>query len=267
MAFALAGGGRVSASFIARLPRLTSELGPVAAHSYRLASRLVNSIGAGTAVRGYADLNGSRLILICTPVRAVDAMVPALAEAIACRGKVILLCESGCDSRKLAGLRAQGAAVGSIQPIPGFEGRRFVVEGDKTAVREAKSLTRALDSRAEEARADKMDLYLAALSFGTSLFTPLLESSVRCLQRAGFPQASAVRVAEALFRESLRGYVYAGKRSWTGPLAMGDRAAVERELKALTAAAPLLARHYQEVSALAPQLLGGREEGEAKVSI
>jgi predicted short-subunit dehydrogenase-like oxidoreductase (DUF2520 family) len=266
MTFALAGGGRVSATFVARLPRLTSELGPVAAQSYRLASRIVNSIGAGAAVRGYADLNECRLILICAPVRAVDAMVSALGEAIACRGKVILLCESGCDSRKLAGLRAQGAEVGSMQPIPGFEGRRFLVEGDKTAVREAKSLARALDGRVEEAGAGKMDLYLAALSFGTSLFTPLLEAAVRCLQQAGMPQTSAVRIAEALFRESLRGYVYAGKRSWSGPLAMGDRAAVERELEALTASMPLLARQYREASAWALELLGG-PAGRAKVSI
>ncbi len=259
MTFALAGGGRVSASFIARLPRLRSELGPVAAHSYRLASRIVNSIGAGTAVRGYADLKDSRLILICAPVRIVDAMAPALSEALTCRGKIILLCESTCDSRKLAGLRAQGAAVGSMQPIPGFEGRRFVIEGDGAAVREAKSLARALGGRAEEASAEKMDLYLAALSFGTSLFTPLLEAAVRCLRQAGLPQASAVKVAEALFRESLRGYVYAGKRSWTGPLAMGDRPAVERELEALAASAPLLARHYRDSSAWALEFLGGRK--------
>ena len=48
MTFAVAGGGRVSASFVARLPRLAAELGPVAAQSYRLASRIVNSIGAWT---------------------------------------------------------------------------------------------------------------------------------------------------------------------------------------------------------------------------
>jgi len=259
MTFALAGGGRVSASFIARLPQLRSQLGPVAAQSYRLASRIVNSIGAGTAVRGYADLKDSRLILICAPVRAVDAMVSALSEALTCRGRIILLCESDCDSRKLAHLRAQGAAVGSMQPIPGFEGRRFVVEGDRQAVREARSLARALDSRAEEATAEKMDLYLAALSFGASLFTPLLEAAVLSLRQAGMPQASAVKVAEALFRESLRGYVYAGKRSWSGPLAVGDRPAVERELEALTASAPLLARHYREASAWAQELLGGQK--------
>ncbi len=109
--FALAGAGRVSASFVSRLPHLRSELGPVAAQSYRLASRIVNSIGAGNAVRGYQDLNDSRLILICAPVRGVGAMVSALGESLTCRGKIFLLCESGCDSRKLAGLRAQGAAV------------------------------------------------------------------------------------------------------------------------------------------------------------
>src|SRR5256885_14713950 len=33
--------------------------------SYRLASRIVNSIGAGHPVKSYAELNDSKLILIC----------------------------------------------------------------------------------------------------------------------------------------------------------------------------------------------------------
>jgi hypothetical protein len=73
-------------------------------------------------------------------------------------------------------------------------------------------------------------------------------------------KASAVRVAAALFQESLRGYVYSGKRSWSGPLAIGDEAAVERELAALTALMPLLARHYEEASVWARELLGGKKE-------
>ena len=114
MTFAVAGGGRVSGSFVARLPDLASSLGPVAAQSYRLASRIVNSIGAGHAVPAYRDLNGSTLILICVPVQGVAPIVSALAEALDCQGKITLLCEAGADSRSLAPLRKQGAAVGSL---------------------------------------------------------------------------------------------------------------------------------------------------------
>src|SRR5436190_1310636 len=147
MTFAVAGGGRVSASFVARLPRLAAELGPVAAQSYRLASRIVNSIGAGRPVRRYADLGDSPLILIIAPVGGVPAIVSALADGIDCRGKIVLLCEAGSDSAQLASLRARGAAVGSIHLIPGFNRQRFVAEGDRAAVREAKNLVRQIRGR------------------------------------------------------------------------------------------------------------------------
>jgi predicted short-subunit dehydrogenase-like oxidoreductase (DUF2520 family) len=260
MTFALAGGGRVSGSFVARLPYLTSELGPVAAQSYRLASRIVNSIGAGRAVKRYEDLDDSGVILISAPAAGVDAIITALADAITCRGKIVLLCEGEVDSRRLARLKAQGAAVGSINTIAGFDGSRFVAEGDTKAVREAKRLVRQLGARVEEVRTAKMAVYSAGISFGTSLFTPLLEASVQCLQDSGMVKASAVKVAGALFQSTLRAYVYAGKRSWSGPLAGGDRAAVSRELEALTASKPLLARYYREAASLALELLAGSNE-------
>jgi predicted short-subunit dehydrogenase-like oxidoreductase (DUF2520 family) len=258
MTFAVAGGGRVSASFVARLPRLTSELGPVAAQSYRLASRIVNTIGAGHAVKRYEDLGASKLILICSPARGVPAIAQALAEGIDCKGKIVLLCESGADSRQLARLKAKGTSVGSIHVIPGFDGRRFVAEGDRLAVREAKGLVRQLGGRVEEVQTAKMSLYAAGLSFGAGLFTPLIEASAQCLQDAGMTKASAMRVAGVLFQSSLRGYVYAGKRSWSGPLAEGDHAAVKREIDGLSASKPLLARYYREAAALALEFLAGK---------
>ena len=255
MTFGLAGAGRVSASFVAHLPRLADDLGPVAAQSYRLASRIVNSIGAGHAVRRYEDLDSSPLILVCAPAKSLVATVSSLSNAIQCRGKTILLCDAGADSRVLSSLQSRGAAVGSIQVIPGSEDRRFVAEGDRAAVREAKLLVKEIGGRVEEVRTGKLGVYAAALSFGGGLFTPLMEASLLCLQEAGMPKANAMKVVEALFRATLRAYAYTGKRSWSGPLAEGDRAAVRRELEALAASKPLLARHYREACTLALQLL------------
>jgi predicted short-subunit dehydrogenase-like oxidoreductase (DUF2520 family) len=258
MTFAVAGGGRVSSSFVARLPHLGRNLGPVAAQSYRQASRIANSIGAGNPVKRYEDLNSSALILICAPAEGVAAIVSALTAALECRGKILLACEGGADSRQLASLKAKGAKVGSIQIIPGFEGRRFMVEGDAAAVRVAKRLVGEMGGRAEEISAAKLSVYAAGLSFGAGLFTPLMEASLLCLQEAGMPKPGAMKVVEALFQNSLRAYLYAGRRSWSGPLSAGDRAAVKTEIEALTASNPILAGYYREAATLALQLLGGK---------
>ena len=256
MTFAVAGGGRVSASFVSRLPRLAAELGPVAAQSYRLASRIVNSIGAGHPVREYADLNESPLILIFAPSSGVAQIVSALAESIECSGKTILLCNDGADSGYLAPLKSRGASVASIHLIPGFD-KRFVGEGDRGAIREARKLVKKFGGRLEEINANKMAVYSAGLSFGIGLFTALMEASMQCFQDAGMSKASAEKVVETIFQSTLRAYIYAGKRSWSGPLAHGDSEAMEREIESLAASKPLLARHYRETATLARQILSG----------
>lgn len=264
MTFAVAGGGRVSASFVARIPRLADKLGPVAAQSYRLASRIVNSIGAGHAVPSYAHLSDCPLILICAPPSSVAAIDTALGESIDCRGKTILLCDEGADSSHLSSLRSLGAAVGSIQTIPGFDGQRFVAEGDRGAMREAKTLVRHMGGRLEEVDAGKIGMYAAALSFGTSLCTPLMEASLQCLLDAGMTKPNAVKIVEALFQSSARIYAYAGKNRRSSPLARADLAAVKREIDALAVSKPQLAEHCRQALALAAKLLGSSPEVAAK---
>src|SRR6185369_5646771 len=123
----------------------------------------------------------------------VGPIVSALAASIECRGKTILLCDAGADSGLLKPLRSQGAAVGSIDLIPGFD-RRFVAEGDRVAVRQAKGLVKQIGGRVEAVDASKIAIYSAGLSFGMSLFTPLMEASLQCFLDAGMTKASAVKI-------------------------------------------------------------------------
>jgi hypothetical protein len=103
----------------------------------------------------------------------------------------------------------------------------------------------------EEVASEKMGLYAAGLSFGTSFFTPVIEAAIRCLQDAGIDKAGALRIVEGVFQQSLRSYVHAGKRSWTAP------ASADWELDALSAADPILAEQYRQARILARNLLGG----------
>jgi len=99
-------------------------------------------------------------------------------------------------------------------------------------------------------------VYAAGLSFGMGLFTPLMEASLQCFQDAGMTKTSALKVVEAIFQSSLRAYTYAGKRSWCGPVANGDFAAVQWELEGVAASKLLLAEYYRQTATLARQLLG-----------
>jgi len=78
---------------------------------------------------------------------------------------------------------------------------------------------------------------------------------------SGHAEAKRAKVVEAIFQNTLRAYAYAGKRSWSGPLASGNLAAVRKEIEALT----LRIQHSHGTTgsaALARQLLGKGDSNE-----
>ncbi len=243
------GAGSVGKSFIAQLPRLTQQLGPVAAASSRLASRLANTLGAGVPVKSMDALDSVKLILICVPGGSFDKVIGELSRAdITWEGKTLLLCDSSLYSSELPDFRLRGAAIGSINPLS-IVPRQFIVEGDREAVRAARDLASEFGGKSIELNGERVWSYQAALTFSSGLLTPLIESCVECLHMAGIPGAAAGRIAESLFQRSLRSFMHAGRKSWSGLLALGDEKGIESEIEELREFDPLLAEYYR-VSAL-----------------
>jgi predicted short-subunit dehydrogenase-like oxidoreductase (DUF2520 family) len=252
---ALVAGGQVSRSFLVRLPHLHERIGPVKAASIRVASRIVNSMHAGYPVRDYKSITDVRVIAIHLPAeRLAQALEQMLATGANWRGKTVLLCDAKLSSTSLDTLSASGASVASMAPIEGFDERRFVVEGDPSAVRAARMLVEDNLTRVVEIAPGAKDLFLAGLVFATSLFTPMAAAATECLKGAGLETGVATHVAERLFERSLRGYVKAGRKSWGGPLALKDQQQVRRNLEALFRASPLLASYYAENALFALRL-------------
>lgn len=248
MSFALFGGGLVTKSFVARLPRLAQRVGAVAAPEYRVASRIVNALGAGHAVKDCHQFDLSPLILICARGAVLDYALARLRGAgIVWTRKVVLLCDSGLDSAGLAPLREMGATVGSVQAMEWLP-NRFVAEGDRAAVREARSLVREIGGSLLELDSARMAHYAAALSLSSSLFTPLIAACSECLSAASRNPREPARIVEDLLLKGIRGYSHAARKSWNGALARGDADAVRREWSALAETDPALARYYRDAA-------------------
>ena len=71
---------------------------------------------------------------------------------------------------------------------------------------------------------------------------------------AGASASEAAPVAETMFERSLRSHRHGGRKSWSGPLAMGDAEEVFKEADALGTGNPVLARYYLENCAFALDL-------------
>ncbi len=241
--YGLIGVGPVGRYLIAKLPNLHQDLGPVAASTHRAASRIVNTLRAGVACR-LKDLDNTRTILICAPGDHLNLILPLLEKTpVDWNRKSLVLADSGAFSRNLEFFRSRGASVASLRPFAGSSDR-YVLEGDRAALRTARHLVRQLRGTALEIHAEHYALYCAALTFSGSLLTPLVDACTSALRRAGVTGAHPTQVMEALFLSTLRTFIYSGRKSWSGTLAVGSVASIQHEIDALTQSQPALGEFY-----------------------
>ena len=254
MKYGLIGAGPVNKYLAAKLPRLSRELGLVAAANRRAASRIVNTLGAGEA-GGLADLHSAELILICAPDDHFLALRPVLEQtAIEWAGKSLVLCQCRVFSRDLEFFRSRGASVASLHGISGLRDR-FVIEGDRDALKAARYLVAQLRSVPIQIDPESYSLYCAAQTLASSLFTPLLDGCMTAVRAAGVSGKMPAHLMEALFLHSIRSFLYSGRKSWSGTVARGDEAAVAREAEALEKIRPRLAHFYRVTADASMQML------------
>jgi predicted short-subunit dehydrogenase-like oxidoreductase (DUF2520 family) len=189
----------------------------------------------------------SSVILISMPERWIPSVVDRLLEeTFDWKSKTVLICESGLDSHILTRLRFLGAATGSITPMDGFDEQMYVLEGDRKALRDARSLVESPGVRTIEMDAGSKALFSAGVSFATALALPLLTASVETLRACGIAQSDALTIADRLFQRTVRTYVRSGRKGWEGALPAQDVEATRRHLQALFQRNPILASYYYE---------------------
>jgi hypothetical protein len=257
----LIAAGNLTDSALTRYWSLADRLGPVKSPTYRLASRIANILRAGHPVRDYGELNSCRLILICVPDRMLSRTISELAQSgIAWQGKAVVLCNTSHDSSDLPELGARGAAIGSITPVPGFDDKLYLVEGDKLAVREAGALVEHRDRRAIAIERPLKPLYLAALTCTGTLLFALLFAASESLRHARLPASLSATILDRQLARTLRALLKGGRRAF--PPAEG----LPRQLRALSHADPALAAFVDQNCRLAEQLLGDAKARTASTS-
>jgi predicted short-subunit dehydrogenase-like oxidoreductase (DUF2520 family) len=245
---ALVGAGKVTQSFIGRLTDLADHLGPVKSFSYRVASRIVNSIRAGRPVCDYAEIEHCRLILVCVPDELIaTAVADMIAAPLDWNGKAVVLCESWQDSGVLEPLAARGAVTASLNAVPGFYDRLFVTEGDGLALRDIKRLITPRSARIMRLRPSAKPVYMAGLAVA-AYSANLAAAGSDCLRAAGLPVAVSRPIIHALAADAVRSFVKAGRRSVSRPVTACDESRIREQCSALLRTNPDLADFYSTLS-------------------
>jgi predicted short-subunit dehydrogenase-like oxidoreductase (DUF2520 family) len=268
----IVGAGRVGRALGKRLRELGWKIGVVTTRNEATARRAVRFIGAGRPHAGLTrQLLLTRVILLATPDSALKEAAAELAriggEELA--GKIVLHTSGALDSRVLGPVRAQGAAVGSIHPLqtfsgiglPPLAGRIFAIEGDPSALRMARRITRALGGVPVRIPGEKKPLYHAACALAAGHLLAVMEAATRALLSIGMKRREAVRALLPLTRQVLLNFERLGPAAaWTGPLSRADYNVVGMHAVALRDLPPEFGAAHEALARLGARVLARQPE-------
>ena len=211
---ALLCAGSVSRSPLTRLPNLRLHLVWVKSRSYRVASRAVNALGAGTPVEGLEDMKRAGIWVISVPVSELPAALGDLQNAgVEWYRRTLMILSHEAESDLGIWFRGQGAMVATFAPVDTDE-LRFVAEGDADAVKVVRRLVEDTHARRViEIKKGAKAEYLAGALTATQQVLPLIADAFERFQSAGFSNPEAKSITETLLTGAMRSYFRAGRRA------------------------------------------------------
>ena len=242
------------------------------------AREAVAFIGSGNPAASIDAMRPADVWMITTPDKEIVASNDRLAAARAVRaGDVVFHCSGSLPSRELASVVALGARVASVHPLKSFAdshaavrtftGTYCAAEGDRAALDVLAPAFEAIGGRVSEIDPQYKTIYHAASVIVCNYLAALMETGLRCYEKAGLERETATRMMEPLVRETLENVLTIGTaRALTGPIARGDDEVVRRHLEAFDAWNERIAAIYRDLGAVAVDLArertGERNEAE-----
>jgi predicted short-subunit dehydrogenase-like oxidoreductase (DUF2520 family) len=268
----IVGAGRVGRALGRLLHDRGWKIDAVITRSRRSARAAAAAIGAGSPSAILpATVANSGTVLIATPDDAIPRVTAELAALAKhhLRDLVVLHTSGALDHTALAAMARYGAFTGSIHPLqtftlrgsPNLKGIAFAIEGNPRARQMARRITRDLGGIPVRIASGWKPAYHAAGALAAGHALALIEAAVQILIRCGFTRQRAVNALLPLTRQMLDNFGRFGPRAaWTGPLARGDYATIEKHIAALRGMPQEFLDAYRALSRLAARTLSVRPE-------
>lgn len=225
------GAGAVSRSLIGLLPGKTRDLGPVSAISYRVASRIANTLRAGYPVRHATELNDAGTVLFHAPPGQTESVLNVLKAArIHWAGRALIFCDCEVPQAARQHFHAKGATTAVVRQfgIPNL----LAIDGSGPALTIAHRISRSIKMKAFQIGVESRDAFDAAITLGNAALTPLIDCAATLLRDAGIREVEATRIAAALFEQTAREYAHSGKQSWVWHMRKPETSRVQAQIAA-----------------------------------
>jgi hypothetical protein len=230
--YGVIGAGALSKSLVGQLPRKSRQIGPVAGVSFRVASRLTNSLRAGHAARSADELDSLPVILFHAPAVQVRAIAALLEHAkIDWSNKALIFCDCEAPVALIDRFRALGASTAVARQF-GISGT-IMVEGAPPALACAHRIASELKLRAIEITPGSGDVFAAALTLSTAALTPLVHRATGMMRACGLRDKAAVQLATMLFQQTVSEYGHSGRQSWAWHVREPETEQLEAEIAAV----------------------------------
>lgn len=249
---AIVGAGNLASALATSLRgagyRIDQIISRTGASSLRRARRLAREVGASVVSPARARIDAKiidakiKIIWFCVPDAAIASAAASLAPGSSWSGKIALHSSGALTSDELAVLRQRGAAVASVHPLmtfvrgsrPALTGVPFAIEGSHPAVRAARRIVQDLHGNPFSIRKQQKQLYHAWGMFVSPLLTALLAAAEEVAVAAGINRKAGKERMLPILTQTLANYARLGApASFSGPIARGDAATIEKHLRGL----------------------------------
>jgi len=237
LAVALAAKGYAIRALVAR----RVESARKAATLVGKAATLLDGNVAALAAKHIGSLPDADLFLISVPDDQIARVARDLSALRLARKPTALHTSGALSSEVLSSLAAQGWNVGSVHPLISvpdakapIHGAFWSVEGDRRAVRLAKTLVRDLDGTSFSIRTAEKPLYHAAAVMTSGNVTALFDVALEMLVECGLTRKTARQVLQPLLVSTVHNLQTKDpSEALTGTFSRGDVETVKRHLAAL----------------------------------
>lgn len=231
-------------------------------------------IGDGKPASALDSMRAADVWMVTTPDREIAGSAGKLAAAGLLReGDIVFHCSGSLTSGDLAPAAARGAFAASVHPLKSFADPRDAVrtfsgtycaaEGDAAALEVLGPAFARIGGRLSHIDPQFKMVYHAASVIVCNYLTALLETGLRCYEKAGLPRETARDMMEPIVRETLDNVLRSGTAAaLTGPIARGDTEVVEREIEALAGWDERIAEIYRSLGVMAVELARARGEAD-----
>jgi len=237
--------------------------------SRRRALLLANKVGARAVTARDSTLRAD-LLWLCVPDREIHAAASSLVKRDLGKLKYAFHSSGALPAAELRPLKRRGISIASVHPLmtfvpgvkPSLDGVPFVVQGDSSAVRVARSIVRRLQGIVFPLTSPRKAAYHTWATMTSPLLLAFFVTLEGVARIAGFGKDDARRMSLPIIRQTIANYAELGpKRSFSGPIIRGDVATVAKHLAVLRNDPVARAAYIALVHAALRNLpVGNREE-------